>query len=168
VTRTLTIPVAALHALRAAALGAPDGELRLRDAGYAAAAAMYDDFASYLQIGDPDAGPPHLLPFPRFAVAVSDYLEASGWGSAHIEAASQPHVVRVSSADWVEAERDANGPYPSCHFTTGLLAGFFGRVAGEPLAVLETSCRSTGAERCEFSIGSRAVMEAVWERSRTA
>ena len=52
---------------------------------------------------------------------------------------------------------------PSCHVGTGLLAGFFGRVADAPLSVLEVECRSAGANRCRFLIGSVDVLQYVYE-----
>jgi hypothetical protein len=44
-----------------------------------------------------------------------------------------------------------------------MFADFFGRVADAPLAVMEVECRSTGAERCRFLLGSAEVMQAVYE-----
>jgi hypothetical protein len=53
--------------------------------------------------------------------------------------------------------------YPCCNLSAGMLADFFGRVADAPLAVMEVECRSTGAERCRFLLGSAEVMQAVYE-----
>ena len=53
--------------------------------------------------------------------------------------------------------------HPSCHLTTGMFADLFGRVAGAPVAVLEVECRSTGAPRCRFLVGSPAVMEQIYD-----
>src|SRR5947209_771115 len=112
--RTITLPASALLALRGAVLGAADGELRLRDAGYLAGASLYDDFAAYVRTSE--AAMPDALPLPRFAAALGEYLEASGWGAARIDATSNADVMRVTSSDWVEAEHAQESPYPSCHF----------------------------------------------------
>ena len=44
-----------------------------------------------------------------------------------------------------------------------MFADFFGRVADAPLAVMEVECRSAGADRCRFLLGSTDVMQAVYE-----
>jgi hypothetical protein len=44
-----------------------------------------------------------------------------------------------------------------------LFAGFFGRVAGRPLAVLEVECRSMGAPRCRFLLGAADVMGHIYD-----
>jgi hypothetical protein len=44
-----------------------------------------------------------------------------------------------------------------------MFADFFGRVADAPLAVMEVECRSAGAERCRFLLGSTEVMQQVYE-----
>jgi hypothetical protein len=162
--RALTAPAAALHALRGALLAAPDGELQLRDAGYVAGLALYDDFSAEVRDAHTGAPPPDAMPFPRFVAALVAYLDASGWGAARVE--SRGGTLRLHSADWVEGEPDAGAAYPACHFSTGVLAGFFGRAAGRSLAVLEVACRSAGDARCEFAIGSRDVLEALWRASR--
>jgi uncharacterized protein len=162
--RALTVPAAALHALRAALLAAPDGELQLREAGYVAGLAMYDDFAA--DVRETDDTEPDALPVARFDAALARYLDASGWGLATVDAMRDS--VRVSSADWAEGEPDAGAAYPACHFSTGLLAGFFGRASGRSLAALEVACRSCGADRCEFAVGSREVLEAMWNALRSS
>lgn len=162
--RTLCVPAAALHALRGALLGAAGGELQLRDAGYVAGLAMYDDFAA--DVRDAEGVEPDALPLPRFTAALGAYLEASGWGAARLHAPADGDLLRVAADDWVEGEAGAGATYPACHFSTGLLAGFFGRAARQSLAVLEVACRSAGAERCEFAVGSREVMDRLWAELR--
>jgi uncharacterized protein len=168
----LLIPVAALGALRAAVLATPDGELRLRDAGFAAGGALYDAFAAHVRAaGDAD---PVALPLPDFLRALGAFFGARGWGTlettaegdAGASASADPDTVRLAAADWAEADAEPAGraPYPACHFSTGLFAGFLARVAGRPLAVLEVRCRAAGDGRCEFVAGSPAVMDRVWER----
>ncbi|MEO7096202.1 MAG: V4R domain-containing protein, partial [Polyangiales bacterium] len=50
----------------------------------------------------------------------------------------------------------------SCHFSSGMFSDFFGRLSDAPLAVMEVECRSAGAERCRFLLGSAEVMEHVY------
>jgi hypothetical protein len=73
-------------------------------------------------------------------------------------------VVALDSADWSEAEPAAAMPYPSCYYTAGMLADFFGRVADGALGCLEVECRSNGAERCRFVLGSTEVLGHVYQR----
>jgi hypothetical protein len=46
----------------------------------------------------------------------------------------------------------------------GLLADFFGRLAGSTLACYEVECRSNGAPRCRFLLGSTEVIGQVYQR----
>lgn len=160
----MIVPPTVLHALRAAILAAPDGETRLRDAGYQAGRALYEALAA--ETRRTHGADPTGLPVATFGEVLGAYLAAAGWGSARIVTGMADGVVRVEAAPWVESDADAGSPYPICHFSTGLLAGVFGRAAGARLAVLETACRAAGAPTCAFAIGSREVMDAVWEELR--
>ena len=53
-----------------------------------------------------------------------------------------------------------------CQITTGLLASFFGKIAGYPVAVLETECSSDGAIQCRFLLGNEEVMNYRWQETR--
>jgi hypothetical protein len=72
-------------------------------------------------------------------------------------------VATLDSADWGEADPASALEFPGCHFTTGMFADFFGRIADHPLSVLEVECRSMGAPRCRFLLGNVEVMEHVYE-----
>jgi hypothetical protein len=163
VTRRLTLPAAALHALRAAVLATPDGELRLRDAGFAAGGALFESFdESTRERAGVDAG---ALPLGDFLQALSASFAEQGWGALHVTADDAADTITLAGDDWAEAaaERDGAAAYPTCHFSTGMFAGFLARVAGRPLAVLEVRCRAAGAPRCEFIAGSPEVMDRLWE-----
>lgn len=160
-TRALTVPAPALAALRGAVLAAPDGELRLRDAGYAAGGPLYDAFSERVRrhAGDP----PDALPLGAFLEELSAFFRDQGWGTLDVTAAPGADTITLGAADWAEADTEpGRAPYAACHFSTGLFAGFLARVAGRPLAVLEVRCRVAGDGRCEFMTGSPEVMERVW------
>jgi len=53
--------------------------------------------------------------------------------------------------------------FPGCYYSAGAFAEFFGRVAGEPVAVMEVECRSMGAERCLFLVGATEIMQRVYD-----
>jgi hypothetical protein len=164
--RSVTLPVGALAALRGAVLAAPDGQLRLRDAGFAAGGALYEAFAERARRRT--GREPVALPLPDFAAELGAFFREQGWGALDAAAEPDAETVALAAADWAEADAEPETPaaYPACHFSTGMFAGFLARVAGRPLAVLETRCRAAGDERCEFVVGSPPVMDRLWERIR--
>ena len=100
---------------------------------------------------DPDA----------FWERLSDFFASQGWGRLDFERL-HPGIASLSSDDWAEAEPSGSASYPSCHFTTGLLADLLGRASGADLAVLEVECRSRGDERCRFLVGGWEALERVY------
>jgi hypothetical protein len=48
----------------------------------------------------------------------------------------------------------------------GMLASFFGKLAGYPVSVMETECRSAGGDQCRFLLGNSEVMAYRWEKLR--
>ena len=151
VSRSLRLPAGALHGLRAAALAAPDGARRLRDAGDVAGLALFDDFAAHVR--ETTGAEPEALSIEAFTRELAAHLAARGWGTVEIEPSDD--ALRVTSADWVEGEPDAGASRPACHFSEGVLCGFFMRAAGEPIAVTQAACRSSGDAACVFVVGGR-------------
>ena len=109
-----------------------------QEAGYAGGAALFEAFRGWLERRDALA--PESLSLDEFQQLAGEFFRETGWGSP-----------------------GAAMEYPCCHLSAGMLADFFGRVADAPLAVMEVECRSTGAERCRFLLGSADVMQAVYE-----
>jgi hypothetical protein len=72
-------------------------------------------------------------------------------------------VATIDSSDWAEGDPTFPLEFPGCYYSTGVFADFFGRLAGEPLAVMEVECRSMGAERCRFLVGSEETMQRVYD-----
>jgi hypothetical protein len=72
-------------------------------------------------------------------------------------------VATIDSADWAESDPARPLDFPGCYYTSGVLADFFTRLAGEPLSVMEVECRSMGGERCRFLVGSGETMQRVYE-----
>lgn len=156
--RTVALPVEFLTALH----GAVDDSRQaltsdaVRDAGYHAGAAMYDRFSAWLSARG-EYGP-ESLEDERFGALVSEFFAACGWGELKITTLSGA-VVAIDAAQWCEADGGAGG----CLVSTGLLSGFFGCLAGAPIAVLEVECRAAGEERCRFLLGSGDVLGYVHE-----
>lgn len=159
-SRSVSVPSAFFGALRRSAALTPDAVGAARDAGYAAGVALFDTFGEWLD--ERSELPAELLPEDTFGELLAEFLTDAGWGALRVVALSDA-VMALDTADWAEALESAGTPAPSCHVGTGLLAGFFGRLADAPLSVLEVECRSTGASHCRFVIGSVDVLQYVYE-----
>ena len=159
----VVFPRASISALRAALVrdAGAGYATYLQQAGYAGGETLFAAFRDWLGARGADA--PDALPLDAFAIQAAAFFADTGWG--RIAVASVGDVAAtIDSTDWAEADPDARLDHPGCHFTTGLLADFFGRVASSPLAVLEVECRSCGADHCRFVAGSAEVMQHVYER----
>lgn len=162
-SQLLTFPLSSLAALRAALIrdGGDAGATVLQEAGYAGGETMFRAFRDWLSTrGMPEA---ESLDPEDFQAAAAGFFREAGWGSLAITPLHDV-VAMVDTEDWAEADPTTVMQYPSCHYTTGLFADFFGRTAAAPLAVLETECRSSGSHRCRFLIGSAEVMGHLYER----
>jgi len=146
----------ALHALRDRA-----GAQALQEAGYAAGEATFNAFATWLP---QTAGVDHPadLAAPRLAEVLSQFFTALGWGAMRVTPLGEA-AVAVDADLWAEAAPDAHLQYPSCFFTSGMLADFMGRMASAPLAVMEVECRSKGDARCRWLLGAPETLGAIYE-----
>lgn len=161
-SQCLALPRASLVALRAALVRDTGGGFAtyLQEAGYAGGEAVFAAFKSWLADRSEDVD---QLDLDAFQARGAAFFRDSGWGSLSITALGDVVAV-VESADWAEADPVSAMPYPACHYTTGMLADFFGRTAAAPLAVLEVECRSSGSPHCRFLVGATEVMGHVYER----
>ena len=132
----------------------------LQEAGYAGGAALFDAFSHWLATrGAPD---PDALSLSAFQMHATEFFRETGWGSLTVGELNDA-VATLDSEDWSEATPDAGLEHPCCHLSSGMFADFFGRMAGAPLAVMEVECRSTGASRCRFLLGSAEVLQSVYD-----
>jgi len=157
-TRTVAMPVEFFAALQGAANDArqPLAIDSVRDAGYRAGQALYEAFADWT-LDRGEAGPDSLA-HHRFVVLASEFFAELGWGELAFTPLSDA-VMALDADAWGEADGSAGG----CIVSTGLFAGFFGRLADAPVAVLEVECRDAGADRCRFLLGSLDVLGYVHE-----
>lgn len=159
--RTVALPVEFFAGLRQAALAAHATATVLpvdaiRDAGYAAGTALYDHFATWLaEQGEPH---PDRLSDERFPWLLEAYFHGIGWGRVELQPLSDA-VMALDVSEWSEAPEAAGG----CLVSTGLFAGFFGRLADAPISVLEVDAGEAGPGRSRFLLGSVEVMAYVWE-----
>ena len=161
-SQCLALPRASLAALRAALVRDTGGGFAtyLQEAGYAGGEAVFAAFKSWLSDHDETVDD---LDLDAFQARGTEFFRDAGWGSLSITSLGDV-VALVESADWAEADPVSAMPYPACHYTTGMLADFFGRTAAAPLAVLEVECRSSGSAQCRFLVGATEVMGHLYER----
>ncbi len=162
-SQLVAFPRASLGALRAALIRDTGGAFAtfLQESGYAGGDAVFASFSSWLAArGVTDA---ESLDVEGYQAHAADFFREMGWGSIAITPLHDV-VAMVDSADWAESDSTGGLPYPSCHYSTGLFADFFGRTAEAPLAVLEVECRSSGSHRCRFLVGSVEVMGHLYDR----
>jgi predicted hydrocarbon binding protein len=153
----LAVSRSALAALRAAIVreAGPGAASWLQEAGYAGGDNVFESFREWLRVQGKAS--PDELEMAEFQHRASIYFQVTGWGKINVSALNDA-VVAVDSADWHEADPENKLDHPACHFTTGMFADFFGRLSDAPLAVLEVECRSMGAPRCRFLLGSSEVL----------
>jgi len=150
-----------LAALRAAMFRdvGPNAAAMLQEAGYAGGQAMFDAFSGWLRArGLPS---PESLPAADFAAQATAFFHDAGWGS--IQLGTLDSVATLDSTDWAEGNPAFPLEFPGCYYTSGVMADFFGRLAGQPVAVMEVECRSMGGERCRFLVGSGETLQRVYE-----
>src|SRR5687768_16262488 len=166
--RLIGIAIPTLRELRWATLASlsaqPSGEAdavdALREAGYAGGETVYEAFEQWLLEMESSAAPD--LTLDEFGVRAAEYFRAAGWGLVEFDAHPNETVATLSMEDCWEANAAGNETAPACHVTTGMLAAFFGRLAGYPVSVMESECSSMGAARCQFLLGNSEVMTSKW------
>ncbi len=136
----------------------------LQDAGYAGGSALYSAFAKWTAArGLPT---PPKLSAKEFEARAGEFFAELGWGTLSVSPLHDS-VLTLDSWNWAESDPASAMEYPGCYLTSGLLADFFGRVAGTPLAVMEVECRSMGSQRCRFLLGSAETMQYVYNGMTT-
>lgn len=73
-------------------------------------------------------------------------------------------AMTLDSPNWAEADPSSGMQFPGCYLSAGMLADFFGRLAGgSQLVVMEVECRSMGSGRCRFLLGSSETIQHVYD-----
>lgn len=133
----------------------------LQDAGYTGAAQIYEAFEGWLKArGGPAAS--DLTP-EDFGRNVADFFAASGWGTLEFSVGDNG-VATIESTDWAESITADGSELSGCYFTTGVLADFFGRITDAQVSVMEAECRSMGAARCKFLIGTPERLQQIYDQ----
>lgn len=133
----------------------------LQEAGFSVGDQIYDVFARWLT-EHTDASEPDTLAADALSEAMSRFFSAQGWGELSLERLG-PAALCLSAPAWAESTRNGESEFPSCHFTTGIMAAFLGRLADDIVAVMEVECRSRGDEACRFLIGAPETLQVVFD-----
>ena len=163
------IAIPTLKELRAGTLaGGSDAVDALREAGFAGGPAVYDAFEQWLgeTSTSQEAQSASDLTIEEFGDRAARYFRDAGWGEVEFETMEDEGVAALSMDNCWESDPHGVDDEPSCHITTGMLAAFFGKLAGYPVAVMETECRSANGERCRFLLGNSEMMAFKWESLR--
>ncbi|MHB1298452.1 MAG: V4R domain-containing protein [Gemmatimonadaceae bacterium] len=156
------VPHASLKSLRASLVrDLGDGFAAvLQDAGYAGGETVFGAFREWCgRRGEV----PEEMSYALFQQNAAQFFAEAGWGSVTMTPLGDV-AVAIDSADWAEADPAAAMPYPACYYSAGMLADFFGRVADGALGCLEVECRTSGAARCRFVLGSPEVITHIYQR----
>jgi predicted hydrocarbon binding protein len=161
-TPLVALPRQSLAALRAALMRDLGGGYAtyLQEAGYAGGEAIFAAFQEWLAARGSHAD---SVGFAEFQGLAAEFFRDTGWGTLEIGNLNDV-VITLDSANWAEADPTLNIGFPACYYSMGLLADFFGRLAGSTLACYEVECRSNGAPRCRFLLGSTEVIGQVYQR----
>lgn len=161
-TPLVALPRQSLAALRAALIRDLGGGYAtyLQEAGYAGGEAVFGSFQEWLAARGENA---EAVGFAEFQGLAAEFFRDAGWGTLAI-GSLQDVVITLDTSDWAEADPSLNIGFPACYYSMGLLADFFGRLAGSPLACYEVECRSNGASHCRFLLGSAEVIGQIYQR----
>jgi len=161
-TPLVALPRQSLAALRSALIRDLGGGYAtyLQEAGTAGGDAVFGTFRDWLAARGGTAEAVSLVEFQGLA---TEFFREIGWGAIEVGSLHDV-VVTLDTSDWAEADPALHIGFPACYYSMGLLADFFGRLADAPLACYEVECRSNGAARCRFLLGSAEVIGQIYER----
>jgi predicted hydrocarbon binding protein len=164
-TELVGVAVPTLRQLRASVLSsnAQDAVAVLREAGFAGGGSIHSAFERWLAetSGAADAMETGDLDLGEFGERVTRFFRDAGWGDFTLTHDDVEGVAIVDIENCWEGVASENAA--GCQLTTGMLAAFFGQVAGFPVAVLETECCEGHASRCRFLMGNADVMNYKWQ-----
>ena len=159
------VAIETLRALRTTILSAAaedDAISALREAGYAGGETLFTAFERWLAEEHGSAVDVNDLGLEEFGAKAARFFHNCGWGDVSFshDEAEGIGIVEISDC-WESGDGGSQGN--GCQLTTGLLAAFFGRVAGYPVSVLETECCDGDGSACRFMLGNAETMEYRWE-----
>ena len=132
----------------------------LQEAGYAGGKPLLGAFGQWCSRHG--LGAPEGMDAAEFQARAAEFFGELGWGAISV-GTLHDSVLTIDSRDWAEADSKITMDYPGCYLSAGMLADFFGRVAGAQLVVMEVECRSMGSDRCRFLVGSAETIQHVYD-----
>lgn len=132
----------------------------LQEAGYAGGPAVFAAFQQWLRARGEGAA--EEIPASRFGELATAFFREAGWGS--LSMAQIGGVAAADSTDWAESDPGRPLDFPGCYYSAGVFAHFFGELSGETVGVMEVECRSAGADRCRFLLGTPHALHRVYDR----
>lgn len=165
-TRMVGVALPTLRELRSAILAGSDPGAAvnaLREAGYAGGDDVFAAFELWLaESRDASSSTASDLALDEFGAQAAEFFRDAGWGDVTFTPDDPEGVAVVDISNcWESGDGGAHGT--GCQITTGLLAAFFGKIAGYPVAVLETECCDGDGSRCRFLVGNADVMSYKWQ-----
>ena len=156
------LPRDALIALRTVLFrqAGPNAATYLYEAGYAGGQALHDAFIRWSRARKLPV--PDTMAAPDFERHVTAFFSELGMGAIRIGTLDDA-AVTIDSSNWAESEPGSGMQFPGCYLSAGLMTDFFSRVGGAPVSALEVECRSAGADRCRFLIGSAETIQQVYD-----
>lgn len=131
----------------------------LYEAGYAGGGALHDAFVRWCRVKKLPVA--ENMAAAEFAKHASAFFTELGMGALDVGTLHDT-AVTLDSTNWAEAEPSSGMQFPGCYLTAGMLTEFLGRVAGSAVSVLEVECRSMGATRCRFVVGSAETIQQLY------
>lgn len=132
----------------------------LQEAGYASGPALYQAFVNWC--GKHGYGVPEEVAAANFTQLATLYFNELGWGAVTVSTISDS-AFTVDCAEWAESDPASGMQFPGCYLSSGMLADFFGRIAGAQLASMEVECRSMGHAHCRFILGSAETIQHMYD-----
>ena len=165
-SRLVGVAIPTLREMRAALIQGTDPDYAvsaLRDAGYAGGESIHAAFEQWLRENG-SSGDTGDLGIAEFGEKTAEFFRDAGWGEfsfSHDEAEGIAILDMDNCWEAVEGAAEESG----CQVTTGMLAAFFGKIAGYPISVMETECTSEG--HCQFILGNAETMQYRWETANS-
>ncbi|MBA2707272.1 MAG: hypothetical protein H0U59_05655 [Gemmatimonadaceae bacterium] len=171
-SRLIGIALPTLRKLRVSVMacnGGSEAVRTLREAGYAGGSTVHAAFEHWLEesapgeSSEPSTADPGDLSLTDFGERASHFFRDAGWGDVTFSSDDSDGTAMLDVVNCWETANDSAGDVPGCHITTGMLAAFFGKIAGYPVAVLEAECAGSGSERCRFLLGNADLINYKWD-----
>src|SRR5262245_10710766 len=105
-----------------------------QEAGYAAGPGLFEAFTQWCAATG--HGAPEAASLATFQLLAAQWFTESGWGPVSVHMLHDSVVV-IDSTNWAESDPASGMQFPGCYMSSGMLADFFGRLAGAQMVPME-------------------------------